>query len=403
MNKTWLVAKREYLKVVTRKSFWVSIVILPVFIGLVGYISGYSSMALEDSIKAAPEEAQEIIIVDQAGVVMTEAYQGAIVQGADPEVAKQKVLNEDADVAIIIPENFLKTLNIDIYAVDQGMVKMSRYNAFAESLVKQSVITENVPLAEQSLLAGNFEITSQNFKDGELVEYNLEKYIIPGLAIIAYFILVMMISSYMLMSVAEEKENRMIETILSIIPSRKIIWGKIIGLTGVGFTQLTTLVVLTIGVIFFIKDMLPFELDFSKIIFDPVQILIALFFIITGFLFMASIMVGLGAAMPTYKEAQGFSPVFIIASILPIYFATALVANPGGKLAIITSYTPFTAQLVLLFRNAIGAISWWELLLGAGVMLLYVAVGFWLAFKLFEIGSLETSKKVNLKNIFSKN
>jgi len=36
-------------------------------------------------------------------------------------------------------------------------------------------------------------------------------------------------------------------------------------------------------------------------------------------------------------------------------------------------------------------------------MLLYVAVGFWLAFKLFEIGSLETSKKVNLKNIFSKN
>jgi len=53
MNKTWLVAKREYLKVVTRKSFWVSIVILPVFIGLVGYISGYSSMALEDSIKSS--------------------------------------------------------------------------------------------------------------------------------------------------------------------------------------------------------------------------------------------------------------------------------------------------------------------------------------------------------------
>lgn len=400
MNKTLLVAKREYLKIVTKKSFWVSIIILPVFIGVVGYISGYSSKSLEESITAAPQEAQQIIIVDQAGVISSEFFQEPIISASDSLEARERVVAGQADVAIVIPSDFLASLKINIYAQDKGLVKQSVYSSFIKGLIKQSVISQYIPTEKQVLLAGEFNIETQNYKNGELVDYNLEKFIIPGLSVVAYFILVMMIASYMLMSVAEEKENRMIETILSIISSRKIIWGKIIGLTGVGFTQLITLVVLSVGVLLGIKDMLPFELDFSKIVFDPAQILIALFFIVTGFLFMASVMVGLGAAMPTYKEAQSFSPVFIIASIIPIYFATALVADPSSKLAIITSYTPFTAQLVLLFRNALGAISWWELGLGAIVMLIYVSVGFWLAFKLFEIGSLETAKRISIKNIF---
>jgi ABC-2 type transport system permease protein len=103
--------------------------------------------------------------------------------------------------------------------------------------------------------------------------------------------------------------------------------------------------------------------------------------------------------MPTYREAQQFSAIFIILSILPIYVASALVAEPAGLLARVFSYFPFTAPLVLLFRSSIDALPGWEVGVGMTVMLLYICAGLLFAFKLFELGSLELTKKISLSSI----
>lgn len=60
------------------------------------------------------------------------------------------------------------------------------------------------------------------------------------------------------------------------------------------------------------------------------------------------------------------------------------------------------SPLVLTFRVSINALPVWERVLGIVVTLAYVGIGLYLAFKLFEIGSLETGKRVDLKSAFRK-
>lgn len=47
-----------------------------------------------------------------------------------------------------------------------------------------------------------------------------------------------------------------------------------------------------------------------------------------------------------------------------------------------------------------GSLPAWEVATGIAVTLVYVGVGLYLAFKLFEIGSLELGKKISLRNAF---
>lgn len=194
----------------------------------------------------------------------------------------------------------------------------------------------------------------------------------------------------------------MIETILSIVKPRQLIWGKLVGLTGVSLTSLFALGALMTGIVVVSTNIFPITIDWSAVDVTVGQILLSIFYTIGGFLFLSSIMVGVGAAMPKYRDAQQFSSVFIILSIIPVYFASFLLAEPSGTLSRIVSFTPFTAPLILIFRSSIGALTIWESVAGVVVVALYVMIGFYFAFKLFEVGSLEVNKKISFKFLLQK-
>ena len=256
--------------------------------------------------------------------------------------------------------------------------------------------------AEIALYNAPLKIDKTVYANSQKIVTSIEAFILPILAVVIFFVLVITSSSYMLMSVSEEKENRMIETMLSIVTPRQMIWGKLIAMVGLAFTQLATLAIFGIIAYQVSTRVLPIDINWSLVHFSIWQLIQTIFYIVTGFLFMAGLMVGIGGAMPTYREAQQASPLFIITSILPIYFAMVLIADPSGSIARITSYVPFMSPLVLTFRASINALPAWEQVLGIAITLFYTWLGFYLAFKLFEIGSLETGKKISLKSAFKK-
>lgn len=399
-NKIWLVARREYIRIVTRPSFWASVVLLPIFMVVVSVISGYSSQSLEKKLASTAEQAQKIYVVDHSGIVRPDVLQGSLQAATDFETAQAEVRAGRADAVIVYPADLAARPAIRITQKDDGLIGQGRYGELAQQLVKNSVLVEIADPQRQALLNARFDVQTENYKDGKKTDYRMERFIVPIASIAMYFLMVMMIAGFMLMSIAEEKENRMIETILSIISGRQLIWGKIIGLTLVGFTQLLALSAMALAALPVIQSFAHFSIDWSAISLNPFQVAAALFFIVTGFLFMASIMVGVGSALPSYKEAQSFSSVFIILSIFPVYFASALIAEPAGTIARVTSFTPFTAPLVLLFRNAMDAISVVELIAGMALMAVYVVVGFYVAFALFTLGSLEYGRRVSPLGIF---
>lgn len=401
-NLLLLIAKREYLKVVRKKSFWVMILLLPTFYIIVSVISGSSAGTVQKKIEEQAKGAKRILVVDQSGLITTSLLKAPLEAATDPQAAQDEVRQGKADAAFIYPADISQSRTITSYVVDSGIISRGRFDVVGQSLLKQSILTQLPNPADAALVDMAPKVQTTVYADGQKIVTSIEAFILPILAVVIYFLLTITSVNYMLMAIAEEKENRMIETIRSMVTSRQLIWGKLVAMVGLAFTQLIVLAVYGIIAYQVSSKILPIHINWSLVHLGAWQVILTIYFIVSGFTLMAALMVGIGAAMPSYRDAQQASPLFIITSILPIYFASVLLADPSGFVARLTSYIPFMSPLVLTFRASVGALPVWEQVIGIVVTLLYVLIGLYAAFKLFDIGALEVSKKVSLKHLWRK-
>lgn len=413
MKKSLIVAKREYIKVVRKPSFWLSTLFLPIFIVVVSFISGYSSMQLEEKLKDEAANANKVLIIDSTNYIKPEVYSEKIVRATDLELGISEVINGTADALIFYPADIDSTKSVQIYSQDKGILLNESYNKLATDLLKQSILADLGDPNKISVYNSELEFQVKTYKEGKETNFSLSDLLVPGISLVIYFMLTTFAVNYLLLSVSEEKENRVMEIVLSSISSRDLILGKIIGLIGVIFTQVLLLTVLSLLGLAATSTLLGGQgsafanigatLGTLNITLGQLigQIVLGVVFTFAGFFILACTMVGVGAASPTYKEAQSMSSIFVILSIFPIYFITIILSDPSGDLARIFSFIPFTASFVLLFRNALGALTLPEIILGVVTLLLYCIVFVIIAFKLFEYGALEYSKRISFKEFFS--
>jgi len=399
MSQPFLVVlKRSYWKLVKSKAFWATTIAMPIFIAIVTVVSGVSSKTMDDQIKALANNAKTIYIMDENNFIPQHLYANNLKETDNLDFAIQQVKLINADVFIYYSKDLSNKKVIKIYSQDKGIMSLGSYDEFAKNLIKQGIIESIQDPIKIGIMNATFTIDTQLYKDGEITSSGYEKLIIPITSIIIYFLFTSLSTSYLLMSVSEEKENRMIEIILSSIKPRDLILGKIIGQVAAVLTQIIILLALIIIVVIAQKSSLPF--DISKIIIDPVQIILAIIYLLLGFIILATAMVGVGSAMPTYREATSFASIFIILSIFPIYFFPLILVDPSGLIANIVSYFPFTAPMILMLRNALGAITPFEIVLSLISMIFFIYIFSHIAFKLFEYGSLEYNQKISFKSFF---
>lgn len=391
-SKLFLVAKREYTRVVRKPTFWITTLALPLFMVIVMLVSGFSAQSAENKLKEEAENSTAILILDEANVVNPQMIVPPYQVATDFNTAQDQVKTDKVNALIHYPQDFAKTKQVTIVTSTDNLLAQGAFNGIAEQLVKQSILTRVGDPTLIELFNSQFNIQVQNY-NAEGKNVGLEGLVVPGVAVVIYFVLITFATSYLLLSVSEEKENRMIETVLSILKPRELITGKVIGQLAIVLTQLLLLIGLAVITLFIFRNQV--NVDFSKISVTPLQIIAAIFYVFAGFLIMANIMVGVGSAVPNYKDAQGMSSIFIIGSIIPVYLATAIITDPSGSIAMFFSYFPLTAPLILLFRNGMGVLSPLETIISSLLVLVYVWISLVIAFKLFEFGSLEYTNRIN--------
>lgn len=399
LTKIILVTKREYIKVVRKPSFWISTLILPIVMVVVGIISGFSASTVEQQVKDQVAGIQSVLIVDDANIISPSFMVGPYSKINSVDAALALFKEKKADAVFVYPSDVTAAHNIRVYSQYQGLFFQGAYDQMATDLLKQSILQGLGDNDKIASFNANYTVTSTAYQDGVEVQDQFQKFIVPGIAVILYFFLITFSASFLLLSVSEEKENRMIETILSIIKPRDLIAGKLIGQLLIVLTQLAVLIFFA-GVALAISHVqLPFDISQIHVTFG--QVVAGVFYLLVGFLIMANLMIGVGAAMPTYKEAQSFSSVFIILTILPVYFASIILSQPSGTIAMIVSYFPLTSPMILLFRSTLGELSLLETVVSTIAVLAYLAISFVWAFKVFELGALEYSRKISFKTLFS--
>jgi ABC-2 type transport system permease protein len=204
-------------------------------------------------------------------------------------------------------------------------------------------------------------------------------------------------SGYLLQGLGEEKENRVMEILLSSISPKQLLAGKVLGLGAAGLVQI---IVWLVSANFIMKiasntwgnviGSLQVPLDF---------LILGIVYFVLGYLFMAVIMAGVGSISPTAREGQQMSAIFTIPVIIPIYFMGLIMEHPENIAVKILTFIPITAPITVIVRLGLSEIPLWELLVSIAILILSIWGLFVLTTKLFRTYLLMYGKRPDLKEI----
>ncbi len=396
-NKAILtIATREFKEVISKPTFWISTLIFPILMGVLIFLINLSTNQADALSQNIVSEEKPIVVVDKLGILSQSFLPPGVSISENKETALNEVIIGTKEALIYYPQELASEngSTIQIYSRYQSPFQVQRFDDFAKELLKQSTLASLADL-QSKVLSSNFEVQNTTYKDGSVFNFEATSLVAPGIAILAYFVFIMFGNSFMLSSVSEEKESRMIEIILTSASHKDLILGKLIGLSAVVVTQILLLLVMGLLVLlgFYRGEVFSF---ISQIKFDPIEMLFGLFIAMLSSLVLANAMVGVGAAVPTLREAQGFSSIFIILSVIPLYFVSIVLVAPSSPFSIAMSYVPILGPFVLLIRNALVELTFIEVFIAIISLVIQVVISFWIAKTMLVRGALNYSSRINL-------
>ncbi len=392
----------EFLRTIKRPAFWISVLSVPVIMGVViglNYLSSVSGQSVRE------EQAQSqfsLAILDESGYITDEqlaAQQAERVN--DKAAAIQRVQDGTLDAFFYYPSDPVEQPT-EVYHKDEGLFENFKFSGIAQSLLTAGAEQRIGSSETLELIKGDsVSVTPISYRDGEVVN-SFEELVIPG-AFIAVFLFVMLfLSGQMLTSTTEEKENRVIEMILTTVKPRALIVGKVVAILALGAVQAVVLLSpLIIGFIFF-RDVITLPaIDLNNVFdIDPWRVVLAAAYTVASLLFFTGLLVAISAAVPTAKDANNFLGFAILGIFLPAYALVAIVSDPSQLIVQIFTYFPLTAPTTLLVRNAVGNLSAPEAIIGLVVLTIAGIVAIAIASRIFRYGTLQYSRMLSLKEIF---
>lgn len=401
MHNLSTVIRFEIVRALKKKSFWVMALGFPVMIGAIIAIIFFSNMSTSQAVENLEKQHFSIAVTDTSTVANPEVIKSL---GATVYTDKQQGINDvksgKIDGYIYYPKN-LKTQPVEVYGKDVGIFDNGRYNAIATGILQASVqgtVDPNV----QSIISGATDSSVTTYRNGEVYDATKEM-ILPGIFLILFYLLISFFGSQMLTSTIEEKENRVIEMILTTIKARTLIIGKIIALIILALLQGAVIVLpaLVGYLLFHDKLNLPF-LDISTLPVNIPNILAGAAIFTLSLLLFTGLLVFIGASVPTAKEAGQFMGIVMLLIFGPLYAVTLFVSAPDTPLVRFLSLFPFTAPIPLLLRNAIGNLEAWEVAVALPILFVSAVIMLMLAVRVFRFGALEYSRKVSVREMFSR-
>jgi ABC-2 type transport system permease protein len=205
--------------------------------------------------------------------------------------------------------------------------------------------------------------------------------------------------AYIMRGVLEEKNNRIVEVIVSSVRPTTLMLGKILGIGLVGLTQYSVWACLAIAVTLpGAAAVMGMSEGVPPIPAGTIGAFV-LFFLLGYFLY-ASLYAALSAPFNTEQEAQQF--VIIPGMMLILTSTTWFFAfnQPNGTLATVLSFFPFTAPLMMFMRISVQTPPLWQIGLSVAILLATIWAVAWFAGRVYRVGILMYGKKPTLPEIF---
>ncbi len=411
MSRVWTVLKREYLENVRTKAFIIGLILTPVWISIVFFIP----KLVKDT-----DKVETVLLIDETGVLAADLttrleksdrpkfeVQQLPAEGLwDPGPEGQSRFDElrlragSGEVFVIIitqaalekreaaaGEHASRVLGAGGFGSARTLPMLAgtvdrAVNAYV--IKEREVDPEIAALLQRPAL----EHEAVDEKGKTASKASLLK---PLIFMMFLFMGIMGISQMLINSTLEEKSNRVYEVLLSSMSPLQLMTGKILGVCGIGFTLLLLWAGGALAAAFAggLTDLVTAS-----------QVVWLLVFYVLGFLFIASLMVAIGSACNTIKEAQNLMAPISIVLAMPLILSMVVLDDPNGTLARVLSFIPPFTPFVMMARMAnVPAPPMWEV--WAGFALLVVATWFMfrMSARVFRVGVLLYGQPASLKQI----
>ena len=176
--------------------------------------------------------------------------------------------------------------------------------------------------------------------------------IVPAALALVFFMTSFLFGLQIAQSVTEEKQTRIVEILVSSVPTRALLAGKVAALTLLAFGQVALIAIVTL-----IGARLS---GLDRGVLHQLEPAIGWFlaFFVLGFIMLATLWAGVGALAARQEELNGVSQPLQIAVMLPFFAVIFLVENETALRFL--SYIPFSAPVAMPVRIFNGDAATWE-------------------------------------------
>lgn len=422
MNKLLLIIQREYLSRVTKRSFILTTLLVPIGLALLPAIIFFM---------ARSSDVDRVAVVDETGLFKDKFNNSRLIsfqfEDQQIETIKQNYKEKKYDGILYIPK-------LDVEKPKGIRYFSSRSLGFNANFYMQSELAreiEKLRLDKAGMDAEFIESLKSKpsietiimTEEGEKSDNKVVALVTAFIMGIIIYITLIIYGVMVMNGVVEEKANRIMEVIVSSVKPFEMLMGKILGIAAVGMTQLAgwiiiSAVLIQIGFAAFgsqltnvqadtlaqsgvnardAEAMTVFMNNLNSINFTELFVLFVFYFF-GGYLFYASLYAAAASGANDPGDVQSLSFPVTIPIIIAFFVMQIAVNDPHGAVAFWGSMVPFTSPIVMLGRIPFG-VPLWQTLLSMTCLTSGFLFTTWMASKIYRVGILMYGKKVTLKEL----
>jgi len=385
------VAHWEFFKTIKSPTFLILTFIIPIIMVISGGV-GYITERMEY------EKPYKIAVIDETGAFypfLEEQLKDktlTITQYDSDHLDEVEsfVIEGKYDGYLIFTKENIATGHISFYAADARSTNpsllmnelepiLSMYRLKTLGLNQEQIAVVSVPLV----------IDVRSIKGDEM---NIVDFILPLVTGMILIFAVIFSGQVLMHGVIKEKQNRIVEILLSSISSFELLLGKIIGFGLLSLIQLAIWIFAGIIVAGRFIDLQVLQLSVR----DFVVPFLYFFF---GYFMLSSLFAAVGATMKEAQEGSQLQGLIIMIPMIPLFLAGPIVVNPNILWVRILSHIPPFIPAMVLLRLGRTELPAWEIGTTLISLILSAFLFISLGARVFESGIMKYDRAFRFKDL----
>jgi ABC-2 type transport system permease protein len=408
MRNILLIAKREYLEQIRGRAFKISTIALPLVIAALLTFSYYLDhkanagrhIAIVADDAALAGQVRQQMLDDKWAQYKVDVTAPASSEQRDELQRQVRAKAIDGVLAIDTSDPNKITATITSLSVADVSAYGSLQNALNRGVINERMIASGMSQAEADAMLARVSIEALRLdENGKIGKSNGSATVIKAtLMLIMLSIPIMLYGLDMARAIIEEKTSRIFEVMLAVAKPGDLLAGKLLGVGGVGITQIAIWVA---GATVFMGTALAASLltgdiaihfSWAEGIFFPI-------YFVLGFALFSAIFSGLAATCETAQDLQKFMFVAIVPLYTAMGFLPVMINDPNSAWSVAATLFPLTSPYTMISRMGMAVVPFWQIALSIILLVLTIWGMLWFSSRLYRVGILMYGKRATLPEI----